>query len=371
LKVLKAHDLVSVQPFEGAANKTAARFLSARGETEYPVPYTVWKRKKGVGRVPTDVRLQEAKRLLEKEKLVAKPIGKSNGSWQTTKEEDLSLDGIAGENVYQARRGASADPYGVFWLEVEEVLSDGDLIVRNLVGKGKREIRQVRERIEADLVYPAVRGADIDRWGAHPEASVLMVQDPQKSEPYPEQKMKKQWPHTYNYLTKFRDALLSRGSRTVRELAERTAFYAMFGIGPYTVARYKVVWKRMASDLVAAVISQAKTEFGWKTIIPTDTTSLFATESENEAHYLCAILNAACVRRFIKSYSSAGRGFGAPSVMEHVRIPKFDETSETHQELAELSKKLHKLVAKGNREGISKLEQEVDNHVKELFGVED
>ncbi len=62
----------------------------------------------------------------------------------------------------------------------------------------------------------------------------------------------------------------------------RTEFYAMFGIGPYTVANYKVVWKRMASDLVAAVASQAKTPYGFKTIIPTDTTSLIATEDEKE-----------------------------------------------------------------------------------------
>ena len=34
LKVIKAHDLVAVQPFEGAANKTAAIFLKKHGETK-------------------------------------------------------------------------------------------------------------------------------------------------------------------------------------------------------------------------------------------------------------------------------------------------------------------------------------------------
>lgn len=83
LKVIKAHDLVAVQPFEGAANKTAAIFLKRRGKTEYPVPYTVWRRKKGIGRVATDLTLKQARRLLEKEQLKARPMGKSNGSWQT------------------------------------------------------------------------------------------------------------------------------------------------------------------------------------------------------------------------------------------------------------------------------------------------
>ena len=368
LKVTKAHDLVAVQPFEGAANKTAAIFLKRRGKTEYPVPYTVWRRKKGIGRVATDLTLKQARRLLEKERLKARPMGKSNGSWQTLKETDIELGRIEGENAYQARLGARVEPYGVFWVEVKEVLSNGDLIVRNLVEKGKRKIRKVEERIESELVYPAVRGSDIKRWGAKPDIFVLMVQDPKKSEPYSEARMKRDWAHTYNYLTLFKDILLTRGSRTVRELAQRTAFYAMFGIGPYTVARYKVVWKRMANDVIAAVICQAKTDFGWKTIIPTDTTSLFATKVENEAHYLCAILNSTSVRKFIKSYSSAGRGFGTPSVMEHVGIPKFNTDNPLHKKLSKLSKSLHKLRSDEKEEDIGTLEEEVDKTVWKLFG---
>lgn len=370
LKVTKAHDLVTVQPFEGAANKTAAIILKKRGQTEYPVPYTVWTRKKGVGRVPTNLILKNARKLMETEKLLARPIGKANGSWQTIRESDRGLGRIEGENAYQSRLGARVEPYGVFWLEVKDVLSNGDLIVRNLVEKGKRRVRKVEERVEPDLVYPAVRGADIERWGTKAEIYVLMVQDPHRSEPYSETRMRKDWPHTYNYLTRFKQTLLSRGSKTVRELAERTAFYAMFGIGSYTVARYKVVWKRMASDLVAAVISQTKTAFGWKMIIPTDTTSLFAAESENEAHYLCAILNSQPVRRFVKSYSSAGRGFGAPSVMEHVGIVKFNEKNKLHKRLSGLSKSLHRLKNKGEIGAVERLEGELNKVVIKLFGIE-
>jgi SAM-dependent methyltransferase len=371
LKVVKAHDLVSVQPFEGAANKTAAIFLKKRGRTEYPVPYVVWKRKKGVGRVPTGARFKEAKRLLEREELAARPIGKITGSWQTIAQGDMSLRMIEGHSAYKARLGARVEPYGVFWLEVKDVLPSGDLIVRNLVERGKKKIRQVEERVEADLVFPAVCGADIRRWGAEPEVYVLMVQDPQKSEPYAETMMKRKWPHTYNYLTRFRDVLLARGSRPVRELAERTAFYAMFGIGKYTVARYKVVWKRMATDIVAAVISQTKTPFGYKMLIPTDTTSLIPCETEDEAHYLCGILNSRVVREYIKSYSSAGRGFGAPSVMEHVGMAKFDSKNAVHRRLSELSRELHQLRAKESEEEIARREGEVNEAVGELFGLLD
>ena len=368
-RVIKAHDLSQVQPFEGAANKTAAIFLSKSGHTTYPLPYIVWKRKTGIGKIPTNLKLKEAKKLLRKESLLANPIGKSNGSWQTTSANDQDLKHIRGDNAYKARRGASTEPYGVFWLEVKEILSNQDLIVRNLVEKGKRKIQKIEERIENDLIYPAVRGSDIERWGTKSKVFVLLVQDPEKSEPYSEKIMRERWPHTYNYLTRFRDVLLSRGSRTVRELAERTAFYAMYGIGKYTVARYKVVWKRMASDLIASVISQTKTEFGWKTLIPTDTTSLIATDTEEEAHYICAVLNSMSVGRFVKSYSAAGRGFGSPSVMEHIGIPKFDNTNKLHKKISELSITLHRLKTKEEKLKVQKLEGDVEKAVRELFGL--
>jgi hypothetical protein len=259
--------------------------------TTYPVPYTVWSRKKGTGKIPADITLDRALLYLQKKKLIAQPIGSPSGSWQTISGSQKGLKTVEGENAYQAKLGARVEPYGVFWLSIKEVLSNKDLIVSNQPELGKRKIERVDERIESDLVFPAVRGADVERWIATPNIYVLMSQDPLKSEPYTEQHMKREWPRTYGYLSRFKSILLTRGSKTVRQFAERTAFYAMFGIGPYTVARYKVIWKRMANDMFAAVISQHKTPFGYKTIIPTDTTSLFATDDEEEAHFLCSIIN--------------------------------------------------------------------------------
>ncbi len=369
LKVIKAHDLVTVQPFEKAANKTAAIVLKKRGKTEYPVPYTVWRRKKGVGKIATDLRLKEATKLLEKEKLIARPISKSHGAWQTIAKGKERLKSIQGENFYKAHSGAYISPYGVFWMEIDQVLSDGNLIISNLVEKGKTEIRRIKETVEPDLIYPALRGADIKRWKAFPKIHVLLTQNPSVREPYPEKIMKKKWPRTYVYLTKFKDILLSRASKPLRQLAEKTAFYAVFGVADYTMSNYKVVWKRMTNDLIACVVSQFKTLFGYKTIIPLETTALIGTDNENEAYYLCAIINSTPVRDFIKSFSSAGRGFGSPSVMEHVGIPKFDPKNKTHRELADISKKCHRLKTEGNDDEVAKLEKENDGLVKKLFGI--
>lgn len=76
------------------------------------------------------------------------------------------------------------------------------------------------------------------------------------------------------------------------------------------------------------------------------------------------------VRDFVKSFFSAGRGFGTPSVMEHVGIPKFDHENQLYRQLAEISQKCHQLKVEGKETEIKKLEKQNDELVKKLFGIE-
>lgn len=154
-------------------------------------------------------------------------------------------------------------------------------------------------------------------------------------------------PLTFGYLKQFEHVLRSRGSNVVRQFAERTEFYAMFGIGSYTFARHRVAWKRMANRMSAVVLEGWKTPFGRKSLIATDTISLFTAKSSREAHFLCALLNSKTVDDFIRSFSSGGRGFGAPSVVKDLAIPPFDEQHRLHERLAELSMEAHEAVARG------------------------
>jgi len=370
LKILKAHDLVSIQPFEGATNKTAAIILKKGEKTEYPVPYTVWSKKKGIGKIATDKLLDEVLSSLNKKRLIAKPIRTNVGAWQTIEAGKEYLVAIEGKNFYKARAGAWADPYGIFWLEVKQVLSDDNLLVSNLSERGRTKIKKIEEKIESDLVYPAIQGPNIKRWGLDSNFFVLLVNN--KDNPmrgYDESVMKSRWPLTFSYLTKFREELLQRTSYKKFHLKSDAPFYSQYNIGNYTFSRYKVVWKRMTTDIVATVISETKTPFGYKQIISLDTTVIFSVENESEAHYLCAIINSKLVRDFIKSFSSAGRGFGTPSVMEHVGIPKFDPKNSLHQKLAVISKKCHQLKTNGKEKEIEKLEKENDELVEQLFNL--
>jgi len=368
LQVLKAHDFVSVQPFEGATNKTAAIILKKGEKTEYPTSYIVWAKKKGVGKITTDRMLDEVLTLLQRKRFVAKPVGSNIGPWQTKTAESEQLGGVEGRNYYKAHRGTAIDPYGVFWLEVKQVKSDNTLLVRNLVEHSRRNIPIKEAVIERDLVFPGQRGSDITRWQAKYQINVLITH-PGSQQPYSEEIMKQNWPRIFNYLTEFREILVDRG--VYKHFHERAGnpFYGQRDFGEYTFSNYKVVWKRMSNDIFAAAVSEIKTPYGYKKAIPLDTASFFATHNESEAHYLCAIINSKPVRDFIKSFSSAGRGFGTPSVMEHVGIPKFDAKNKLHAKLAEISKRCHQLKNEEKQDEIIKLENSINEAVRQLFNI--
>jgi len=369
LKVERMEDMVNLQPFH-AANKTSLFILKKGKRTKYPVPVVQWTRKKGVGRVGPDWSLARVKDKTTRKNLQAIPVDpqRAVSSWQTAPPEIIQgSQNLKGKNPYPARLGARVEPYGVFWLKFIEMRPDGLVVIENQHNRGKRKVRHVKNALEPALIYPAVSGGDIVKFGIKQWFPVLISQNPNKRKPYPLEWMQENVPLTYAYLKQFEKTLLSRGSNIVRQLAEKTEFYAMFGIGPYSVARYRVVWKRMAARMSAVVLSNTRTPFGTKPLISTDTTSFFTARSREEADYLCGLLNSDLLESYIQSFSSAGRGFGSPSVMSNIAIPKFDPGNKTHLSLARLSREAHKRVAQ-NRE-MGDLEEKINQVGKKLWNI--
>jgi SAM-dependent methyltransferase len=369
LCVTHMEDMVHLKPFH-AANKTAIFTMKKGRKTRYPVSVTEWTRKRGIGRIPPDWPLEQVRKATTRKRLKAIPVDEDSpvSSWQTATAAMLKASKrLKGANPYKAHLGARAEPYGVFWLRFKELRPDGLIVVENQHDRGKRKIPHVENAIEPDLVYAAVSGGDIQRFGIKNSFPVLISQDPAKRIPYSEDWMTEHAPHTLAYLNQFRDILLSRGSNIVRELAERTEFYAMYGIGEYTVARYRVAWKRMASRMSAVVLSTVETPFGRKKVISTDTTSFFVAKTQAEAHYLCAIMNSELVNEHIGSFSSAGRGFGAPSVMKGLAIPEYDRYNELHKRLSLLSKKAHQRVV--GDEDVDDIEADINKAVPRLWNI--
>ncbi|MCK4672791.1 hypothetical protein KAT67_02280, partial [candidate division WOR-3 bacterium] len=381
LKILRMEDMVNLKPFQ-AANKTSIFCLQKGKKITYPVPVVEWKRKKGIGRIKPEWILDEVLVNTTRKKLKAIPVNpnKETSSWQTASTNELEIySQLKGKNPYKAHLGVNADPYGIFWMTVEQVRPDGKLVVQNLYNRGKSNIKSVKTSIESDLVFPAVTGEDITKFGIKSNFYILISQDPIKRIGYDEEYLSAKYPLTYAYLVQFKDFLLKRAlykkyfykeikrNGKIVEKIPFAPFYSQYNISEDTFARYRVTWKAMASKMDAVVLSSVKTDFGIKQMISTKVTSLIPLTTRNESHYLCAILNSEIVNNFIKSFSAAGRGFGTPSVMENIAIPKFKPNNRIHKKLAELSEKAHALVKKSN--DIQDIQDEINLHVKKLWNI--
>lgn len=381
LKILSMEDMVDLKPFQ-SANKTSVFFMKKGEITSYPISSVEWKRKKGIARILPDWQLDKVLSNTKKIQTKSVPVNpiKVTSAWQTAPKSELEIySQLKGESPYRAHLGVNADPYGIFWLQIEEVRPDGLIVVKNLYDRGKSEIKSVKTSLESEFIYPAVTGADIIKFGIKSNFYILVTQNPLKRKGYDEEYLSSKYPLTYAYLIQFKDFLQKRALykkyfyRDIKKdgkIVDRipfAPFYSQYNVSEETFSKYRVTWKRLSSKMSVVVLSNIKTDFGSKSLISTTVTSFIPTNDKDEAHYLCAILNSEIVNNFIKSFSSAGRGFGTPSIMNNFAIPCFNNSNETHKQLAELSEKAHNLVKRGK--SIESIEQKINVVVKKLWNI--
>ena len=329
LQVLRVDDLVDLRPFGDAANWTSVVVLQKGAPTIYPVRYVKW----SSGGVPP-----------AQCEMLAQPIDSQCPStpWIVLSQKSaVDLDRLVGRADYTAHLGAnSGGANAVYWLEVQGRGANG-VRVRNLVGKAKRSVEPDEAEIEPDLLYPLVRWIDVDRWSARPSAHLLLAQDPTTRKGIAEERFRRDYPRTLQYLKRFEPLLAARAA--YRRYQDRQPFYSMYNVGPYTLAAAKVIWRRMDRKIRAAVVESCDDPLlGPRPIIPQETCVLIACASGDEAHYLCALLNSSLVHDLVGSHSVAGgKGFGTPSVLDYLPLRKFDPSQRLHGELAALSRRLH------------------------------
>ena len=153
---------------------------------------------------------------------------------------------------YVAHLGAnSGGANGVYWVEVLGQ-SDGGVLIRNLAARGKHPVETVEHVIEPDLLYPLLRWGDVGRYSAMPTAHLLLTQDPATRLGIDQSVMQTKYPRTLAYLERFHELLASRAA--YRRYQQSGPFYAMYNVGPYTVAPIKVVWRRMDRRINAVVV---------------------------------------------------------------------------------------------------------------------
>ena len=377
LKVLRVHDLVELQPFEGATNRTAIVVLKKGEPNEYPVSYILWQKAKP-GKIGVDLTLKEVEERTYNTSLSATPVDneKLTSPWLTTSPvAAAALQKVLGKSDYEAHEGVNTGgANGVYWLQILDCQSDGLLLVENLHDIGKTTVKRVQTLIEPELVYPLLRGRDVSRWRTAPSAFILLPQSRERQrEGIPETILKTEFPQTYAYLKEFEQLLSARSDRKYYPVG--SAFYTMRNVAEYTFAPYKVVWTRVATDIRAAVIGPHHiSSLGSKPTIPIETATMVAFGDVNDAHYFCALLNSSPARLVIDSYASKSTGsFGAPHILQHVAIPRLGPSTRMFANLSSLSQDAHKLATRYEDaiDELLKVEEEIDHMVAKLWGLTD
>ncbi|MCK4529209.1 hypothetical protein KAW18_17740, partial [candidate division WOR-3 bacterium] len=346
-KIEKVSDLVEINPFEGATNRTSF-FTATKGEeTTYPVQYTRYGKK---GSINAFAELAEAlESIKDKElKLWAKPVKDldKQSKWLIYTEEEalIPLKKVLGDSVYKGLTGCYTEgANGVFWVIAIEKTSDNCLLVKNITKGLKKAVKELTLPIETDLVYPLLRGGEAKKWFAKPNLYIIFTSKHLKDK-IKETRLKVNLSKTYSYLYKFRDVLDNRSSYSYKLKPQGYPFYTMYG-SKKMLKPFKVVWQRMGSKLNASVISSLKSDYiEEKPVIPQETIIFVPFEDEKEAHYVCSALNSSITEFVLRGYSMVGgKSFASAHVLTHIKIPKFNSKDKLHLKLAELSKNAHAL----------------------------
>jgi SAM-dependent methyltransferase len=379
IRVVHVDDMVTLQPFEGASNRTAVMVLEKGKPTRYPVPYTVW-RKGAAGARPTagthgraplrftyESTLGEVMAATRRLNFHAEPVDPNDPTspWLTARPKALkAVRKVLGQSHYKAHEGVNTGgANAVYWVEPVLKRPDGLVVVRNLTEGAKVQVPEVTEPVEPDLLYPLLRGRDVRRWRAEPSAWMIVPQDPgAPTRAYPEERLQVDYPRTYGYLKRFEKHLRSRSGYQQILSRRQKEFYGVMDIGPYTFAPWKVVWREVAYVIDSAVVGPVD----GRPVVPDHTLILAHCNGREEAHYLCAALNSSPARLGVQAYIVLHPD---PHILEHIRIPRYDPSDPVHRRLAELSAQAHEAVGAPSRAPLQEIEAEIDRQAARLWGL--
>jgi len=373
-KVKVVHDLVAIKPFEGASNRTTM-FIAEKGKlTEFPISYKKWF-KSVKEEIPQNLTLNEARKMVKIADLYAEPLGGYKPYDEVLplvtfyhKDVFTKLNKVIKVSSYKAHGGADLYPAGVYRVRIIDNVSKELVLVGNLIERGKRaKVNLIQTTIEKDFLYPILESGSISRWKITSYAIGVIPHD-KNGRVISETELKVKWPKTYEYLLRFKGVLEKRSD--YKSYGKGQPFYFIYKLANHTLAPIKVVWNRMGAELCAIVVTFIKHPIlGEKVPIPTETVGYIPTTVEDEAHYICSILNSSLVNLILQSIAKGGKSFATPEFINMVNIKMYDPSNILHRKLAELSKKAHQLAQQNQENELKKVEEEIDNVVAQLYGI--
>ena len=376
LKVEKVIDMVAVKPFHEVTNRTSVMLIQKGERTTYPVPYFQWAPKKRIQEIDSLNAVMQKISVID---MKATPIGGTateeglRSPWLTLPvDEEKDLTNIIGASDYKGRKGVEPlGAKGIYVLQEPVQVSGNRIRICNSLERGRlREITELGEHeglIEDDFVYSLVSGRNLDRWGVNSYAYILLPHINAKGphNAVPESDLKVKYTKTYEWLLHWKNILLETRKRNGKFYDPKyDPFYCLDNVGVYTFSPFKVAWREQNKRMIACVIStKSIAPLAGKLVIPDSKVLFCPMENEDEAHYLCALLNSKPVTDIIEGYTlELQRG---TDILRNIKIGKFDPKDSICKELSTLSKIAHKKYP--NEKEIKELQEKIDKLALKFF----
>lgn len=242
-----------------------------------------------------------------------------------------------GEN-YRFTRGLITGRNGVYLLDGVER--------RNGRVEASTRASDGRFTVEPELVYPFVEGKHLASW-EFDHTHLLLPYDVPEWEPIPEKRLRSESPEAASYLRDNERVLRDRRTHTIERQLDGGSPYYVVETREILGTRPVVGVREMSPYLEAAVIPETLDDgvLGERESVVAHTLNFVVPDSEAEAHYLAGLFNSWPLRTLV--YDLAQPKGGRPGkrydmhLVSSLPVPEYDPASETHREIAELSREAH------------------------------
>ena len=342
-------DMKALKPFPEAANKTSvAVFRKTTEAPKFPVQYRVWTAATGSKRaVPTTLPMAAVMKRVEVQTMEAHPVGSEGSPWAVLSPGRFTaVSRIRGRSTWvHGRKGITADLNAVYFVSVEgSNKSEGLVKIATRPESGRTDIGDARSFwVEPTLLYPLLKGAsDFETCylRKRDERVVAFVpNDGITRDAYEDarRRMDGACPRTKRYFKHYERWLRKRSTWSKR--MPNAPYYAIYNVGAYTFAPYKVIWAEQSGRFEAAVARGGNVPIlGLRPYIPDHKIFFVDFEGADPAHYLCGLLASSLVKEFVESHNVS---IQVGNIFKHMRLPAFDGSEKAHRRLAGLVERAH------------------------------
>lgn len=363
LKVHRVLDFDKSKIFKGVSIRTSYLILEKGKENSYPINY-----------IKYDIKITKSNTLniATQEDYLAEPskVSDISSNWRVFNSNTRSCDEINGKSYYRARTGVFTGGANAVYYQKLESFSNGLFTSSNVTERAKRIFPKRQVFLEEDLVYPFLRGRDVNEWFVDysPTRAIIIPHTIEtKIAPIAENIFKGKYPKAYEYFNDAKVFLSGRGGLTAMDKSSAdVGFYTVLRVGEYTFSEYKVVWRYIHKYFTCAVIQPTELiNKKTKPCITQEKLMTIACNSIDEAFYLCGYLSSKQVKNFVESKMVSTQI--SAHVIKDLHLPAFDSSNPIHKKISLLCKEGHDLKMSEPKVCIESIRNRISELVQSLL----